>query len=298
VLLKIDDLQKRLGTASALSKRGKGKNTYQASRKEIETIDLVTLNENGLRLQNSELEGLQHYFEGSDCERFNGIGDISQTPLSATTAYLQAPCWLAAYNAGGTALLVRKTGNGELRVSEAPDGEFENGKITSSMKIRGLGDCWTIDEWIWNGEDLIRSLSLDTGRCKGFAGGAWSIPSIHYHVKTREHNSSLSPTPYPTGAKKLQTPINEEVPKKRFMVEAGSFYDAKLARDARLRLESAGIKTLVNIATIAGKRVIRVRTGPFTNIHETRTYVDRINSLGLNARVLTILDTIKDDLLY
>jgi len=185
VLLKIDDLQKRIGTISALSKRGKDNNTYQASRKEFETVDLVTLDSNGLRLQNSELEGLQHHFKGSDCERFNGIGDILQTPLSATTAYLQAPCWLAAYNAGGTALLVRRTGNGELRVSDAPDGEFANGKITSSMKVRGLGDCWTIDEWVWNGEDLIRSLSLDTGRCKGFGGGAWSIPSIHHHVKAR-----------------------------------------------------------------------------------------------------------------
>jgi len=33
------------------------------------------------------------------------------------------------------------------------------------------------------------------------------------------------------------------------MVESGRFYDAKLARDARLRLENAGIKTLINIAT-------------------------------------------------
>jgi len=82
------------------------------------------------------------------------------------------------------------------------------------------------------------------------------------------------------------------------MVEAGSFYDVKPAREARLLLENAGIKTLINVANIAGKRVIRVRTGPFTDIHETQTYVKRINSLGLNARVLTILDTIKDGLVY
>jgi len=195
-------------------------------------------------------------------------------------------------------MLVRRTESGELRVFDAPDGEFEKGKITSSMKIRGLGDCWTIDEWVWNGEDLVKSLSLDTGRCKGFAGGAWSIPSIHYQVKTREYISSLSPAPSPTGARKSQASINEEAPKKRFMVEAGSFYDVKPAREARLLLENAGIKTLINVANIAGKRVIRVRTGPFTDIHETQTYVERINSLGLNARVLTILDTIKDGLVY
>ena len=74
---------------------------------------------------------------------------------------------------------------------------------------------------------------------------------------------------------------------KRRVIQVGAFTENSLARALRLRLERAGITTLVNVATINGVRMIRIRVGPFTDAQELQTYIDRIKGMGLEARVLT-----------
>ena len=59
------------------------------------------------------------------------------------------------------------------------------------------------------------------------------------------------------------------------------------ARALRQRLLRNGIETLVNVATVNGERLIRIRVGPFTKAAELQTYIDKIKALGLDARVLT-----------
>jgi len=74
---------------------------------------------------------------------------------------------------------------------------------------------------------------------------------------------------------------------KRRVIQVGAFTENSLARALRLKLERAGITTLVNVATINGVRMIRIRVGPFTDAKELQIYIDRIKGLGLEARVLT-----------
>jgi DedD protein len=74
---------------------------------------------------------------------------------------------------------------------------------------------------------------------------------------------------------------------KRRVIQVGAFSENSLARALRLKLERAGITTLVNVATINGVRMIRIRVGPFTDAKELQIYIDRIKGLGLEARVLT-----------
>lgn len=74
---------------------------------------------------------------------------------------------------------------------------------------------------------------------------------------------------------------------KRRVIQVGAFTENSLARALRLKLERAGITTLVNVATINGVRMIRIRVGPFTDSRELQTYIDRIRGMGLEARVLT-----------
>ena len=74
---------------------------------------------------------------------------------------------------------------------------------------------------------------------------------------------------------------------KRRVIQVGAFTENSLARALRLKLERAGITTLVNVATINGVRMIRIRVGPFTDSRELQTYIDRIKGMGLEARVLT-----------
>ena len=74
---------------------------------------------------------------------------------------------------------------------------------------------------------------------------------------------------------------------RRRVIQVGAFTENSLARALRLKLERAGITTLVNVATINGVRMIRIRVGPFTDAKELQIYIDRIKGLGLEARVLT-----------
>ena len=46
-------------------------------------------------------------------------------------------------------------------------------KVEGSFKARGLGDCWSGQEAVWNGKTFIRTEEHTSGSCKGFAGGAW-----------------------------------------------------------------------------------------------------------------------------
>ena len=74
---------------------------------------------------------------------------------------------------------------------------------------------------------------------------------------------------------------------RRRVIQVGAFGENSRARALRQRLLRNGIETLVNVATVNGERLIRIRVGPFTKAAELQTYIDKIKALGLDARVLT-----------
>jgi DedD protein len=74
----------------------------------------------------------------------------------------------------------------------------------------------------------------------------------------------------------------------RFVVQAGVFPDAGAARDARAKLERAGMKTYTHVAdTKDGKRT-RVRVGPVATLAEADKLAERIRKLDLPAQVLAL----------
>lgn len=74
----------------------------------------------------------------------------------------------------------------------------------------------------------------------------------------------------------------------RFVLQVGAFADADKAREARTRLERAGIKTYTQeVETKDGKR-IRVRVGPYTQRAEADKAAAQIKSLSLPVSVLTL----------
>jgi len=70
----------------------------------------------------------------------------------------------------------------------------------------------------------------------------------------------------------------------RFIVQVGAFEDAAKAREVRLKVERAGLKTYTQVA---GK-FTRVRVGPFTSRAEADKAAARIKALDLSASVLTL----------
>jgi DedD protein len=75
---------------------------------------------------------------------------------------------------------------------------------------------------------------------------------------------------------------------KRMVVQVGAFADEALAREARAKLERAGLKTYTHVAETKDGKRIRVRVGPFTSRAEADKAASKIKTLNLPAAVLEL----------
>jgi DedD protein len=88
------------------------------------------------------------------------------------------------------------------------------------------------------------------------------------------------------GDSRAKTP--EDASGARVVVQVGAFSDEAKARDARLKLEKAGLKTYTQVTeTKSGKR-IRVRVGPFASKADAEKAASKIKTLDLPAAILTL----------
>jgi DedD protein len=74
----------------------------------------------------------------------------------------------------------------------------------------------------------------------------------------------------------------------RFVVQVGAFADQNKAREARLKVERAGLKTYTNVAETKDGKRIRVRVGPFGTRAEADKAAGKIKGLDLPAAILTL----------
>lgn len=74
----------------------------------------------------------------------------------------------------------------------------------------------------------------------------------------------------------------------RFVVQVGAFADVAKAREARLKVERAGLKTYTNVAETKDGKRIRVRAGPFASRAEADKAAEKIKGLDLPAAILTL----------
>jgi DedD protein len=79
-----------------------------------------------------------------------------------------------------------------------------------------------------------------------------------------------------------------DVSEGRFVVQVGAFADAVRAREVRLKVERAGLKTYTHVAQTKDGERIRVRVGPFGTKAEADKAADKIKKLALPAAVLTL----------
>lgn len=87
-------------------------------------------------------------------------------------------------------------------------------------------------------------------------------------------------------AKKTETP--KPAAESRYVVQVGSFAEETRAREARAKLERAGLKNYTQaVETKDGKR-IRVRAGPFASKAEAERAAEKIKKLDLPASVLSL----------
>lgn len=122
-------------------------------------------------------------------------------------------------------------------------------------------------------------------------------------VTKRDVPNKVEP-PAPVGAKpaavaedaaKAQALLDGKEPPKiaaaaegRFVVQVGAFSDAAKAREARLKVERAGLKTYTQVVETKDGRRTRVRVGPFADRAEADRAAAKIKKLELSAAVLAL----------
>ena len=74
----------------------------------------------------------------------------------------------------------------------------------------------------------------------------------------------------------------------RVVVQVGAFADVTKAREARVKLEKAGLKTYTQVAETKDGKRIRVRVGPFATRADAEKAASKIKTLDLPAAILTL----------
>ena len=74
----------------------------------------------------------------------------------------------------------------------------------------------------------------------------------------------------------------------RYVVQVGAFADAARAREVRLKMEKAGLKTYTHVAETKDGPRVRVRVGPFDSKAEADLAAEKIKKLDLPAAILTL----------
>ncbi len=74
----------------------------------------------------------------------------------------------------------------------------------------------------------------------------------------------------------------------RFVVQVGAFADVAKAREARMKLERAGLKTYTQVVQAKEGKRIRVRVGPFESKAQADKAVEKVKKLDLPAALLEL----------
>ena len=74
----------------------------------------------------------------------------------------------------------------------------------------------------------------------------------------------------------------------RFVVQVGAYSDVLKAREARVKLEGAGLKTYTQVVQPKEGKRIRVRVGPFESKADAEKIAEKIKKLDLPASILEL----------
>ncbi len=193
VLLKMDEAQGRIDTASALTEKrqGAGQVSVKAEAKpaikvvklaktEPSTIDDAAEQQRLVALLDPDKQCLINDPETNKDVYSPEDKKLQVWPLGEKHKLVAALCGRYLYNPPTYRFGLFDHQLAKLQQSlgsdEEPLNEFEDGTINGTMKSRGLGDCYHSIDYRWNGEKFVKTSAWDSGACRGFAGGAWQMP--------------------------------------------------------------------------------------------------------------------------
>jgi len=195
VLLKMDDVQGSIGTPDALTKKGDKPESGVRAAVPAPVIYQVKPEKSQERpLTAPELAVFKPKLmatltEDIYCDRIQPSEDhdavvINLTPLDKTHSLISMLCWRAAYNEGYGYWVVDSKLEGKPVLITDSGSDYGEGVISLSQKGRGIGDCWTLASWVWDGKTFRKSSLATTGMCRNIRqGGTWDLPTWVADVK-------------------------------------------------------------------------------------------------------------------
>lgn len=191
VLLKMDDVQGRVGTPGALIKKGARDENTVSPTIPMPVVTIPPLPE--LMPSDKQLASSKDFIKAmtptieKDCpdrrEDDKNNPTIELYRLSKDTLLMSTTCWMAAYNLGDGYWVIKDKPPYQAEFVTDSGSGYDKGEITSGQKGRGVGDCWGAQRWAWNGQHFVVVDISTTGMCRGFAGGTWNLPTVTAQVK-------------------------------------------------------------------------------------------------------------------
>ena len=179
-LLYMDEQQRRTGSPTALVRRGTGEPTASIPQLPVVTAPPVS-RARPLTLSAAALQALRGK-HGCEIGEVGGPDEAESAALTAGETLLLLACGSGAYNVSYVPFIVRRGGRAELAPFDHRPGWWaEEGKpmlvnagwdkarglLTSFSKGRGLGDCGTTSEYVWDGRAFRLVEQAEMGECRG-----------------------------------------------------------------------------------------------------------------------------------
>jgi DedD protein len=147
-----------------------------------------------------------------------------------------------------------------------------------------------------DGEELISSTTAGRSSPKGTASAATPTGS---KADNKTANAAGSKPPRVEESVRGKPPAETRSPaaaaspaersdEDRFIVQVGAFADAEKAKEVRIKLERAGLKTYTQVVDAKDGKRTRVRLGPYSSRAEADKAAARIKGLDLPASILTL----------
>ncbi|MCL1981275.1 MAG: WG repeat-containing protein [Proteobacteria bacterium] len=200
VMLKMDDIQGRVGTPGALVRKGKKPEESVRAPIPMPVIRAAKVSDKPVReLTAAEVQAIEPLLWQSRGERcdlhdperkkeWDNEVKFTLIPLDERYALISTGCEMYAYQGTNAFWII------DSELKKAPQflmeeiwPEYEKGVLSSSAKGRGIGDCWGGSSWVWDGTEFRLSRQWATGSCSLIhAGGTWNIPTYVTEVRPAE----------------------------------------------------------------------------------------------------------------
>lgn len=190
-LLKMDDLQGRVGTPGALVRKGKKPEAtvlpaVPAPKLQVSSLPKTSAADKAL------LQPILKSITPRDCwdDMPDDSGpETSITRVSSTQVLLMRECGRGAYQGGSGLWLANSKPPYAAKRLEVPlpqggtsdyvmNASFDAGRLASYEKGRGVNDCGTGFDWVWAGKGFVLAGAWSAPLCRGLAGGGFSLQTF------------------------------------------------------------------------------------------------------------------------